>query len=213
MALKFLRPAARTRPEIVTRFAREARAAAKIDSDHVARVYDVGGTNEGTPFIVMEYLEGRDLEQILGNDGRVDVAEAALFIVQACEGLSSAHTRGIVHRDIKPANLFIIETTSGPQVKLLDFGISKAGITGDEVDVSSANTTQIMGSPHYMSPEQIRSTKDVDSRADIWSLGVVMYELLTGAIPFDGDGVGEILAAILDANPVPVSSSDTRWPG
>ncbi|HVJ94654.1 MAG TPA: serine/threonine-protein kinase, partial [Labilithrix sp.] len=199
VALKFLRPEARARPDIVARFAREARAAATIKSDHVARVYDVGETDDSTPFIVMEFLEGDDLEQRLARRGRLDVGEAVEHVIQACEALASAHVLGIVHRDIKPANLFIVDRAGAPEVKVLDFGISKTGIRGDfqDLDVASAQTTQIMGSPHYMSPDQIRSTKDVDARADIWSLGVVLYELLTGETPFTGTEVTGIIAKVL----------------
>jgi serine/threonine-protein kinase len=186
VALKFLRPEARARPDIAMRFAREARSAAKIRSDHVARVFDVGGADGGAPFIVMEFLEGQDLEARLAKGGALPIAEACEYVIQACEGLAAAHTRGIVHRDIKPGNLFVTDDGGIPRVKLVDFGISKAGISIslEDVDLQSVDTTQIMGSPHYMSPEQIRSTKDVDGRADIWSLGVVLFELITGKPPF-----------------------------
>jgi eukaryotic-like serine/threonine-protein kinase len=199
VALKFLRREARARPEIVARFAREARAAAKIKSDHVARVYDVGGSDDGSPFIVMEFLEGMDLEVVLAKSGPIDVTDAVEHVIQACEGLTAAHTLGIVHRDIKPANLFRVDRGGIRHIKLLDFGISKAGISGtfEDIDLVSANTTQIMGSPHYMSPEQIRSTKDVDTRADIWSLGVVLYELITGDMPFTATDVTGIIAQVL----------------
>jgi serine/threonine protein kinase len=201
VALKFLRREARERPDIVTRFAREARAAAKISSDHVARVYDVGGTEDGSPFIVMEFLEGMDLEVVLGKHGPLPISDVAEHVIQACEGLTAAHAIGIVHRDIKPANLFRVERAGILDVKLVDFGISKAAITGtgtfDDIDLASADTTQIMGSPHYMSPEQIRSTKDVDGRADLWSLGVVLFELLTGTTPFTATDVTGIIAQVL----------------
>ncbi len=198
VALKFLRPEARARPDIVRRFAREARAAARIKNDHVARVYDVGGSADDNPFIVMEFLEGSDLETVL-LARTLPIAEAVEHVIQACEGLTAAHALGIVHRDIKPANLFVTEHGGVPHVKVLDFGISKAGIgVGlDSVDLTGDTTTQIMGSPHYMSPEQVRSTKDVDLRADIWSLGVVLFELLTATTPFDGTEVTAVIAQVL----------------
>ena len=199
VALKFLHAEARARPEIASRFAREARASVKIKNDHVARVYDVG-THEGAPFIVMEYLEGRDLEQILQKDGPLDPTTAVEYVIQACEGLTAAHVQSIVHRDIKPGNLFLTERGGIRDVKVLDFGISKAGVrknTLEDVDLMTGDTTQIMGSPHYMSPEQIRSTKDVDTRADIWSLGVVLYELITNHSPFDGGEVTTLIAQVL----------------
>jgi serine/threonine-protein kinase len=213
VALKFLRNEARARPDIVTRFAREARAAAKIRSDHVARVYDVGGGEGDNPFIVMELLEGTDLETRI-TSGPVPLSEAVEYVIQACEGLTAAHAIGIVHRDIKPANLFIIDNAGIPQVKVLDFGISKAGLKNnvDEIDVGSADTKEIMGSPYYMSPEQMRSTKDVDGRADIWSLGVVLYELVTGRPPVVAAEVTAIIAEVLHEPHPPVSSLRSDLP-
>lgn len=199
VALKFLRREAREDKDIVARFAREARAAAKIKSDHVARVYDVGNAPDGSPFIVMEYLQGSDLERLLETQGKVAPLDAVEHIIEACEGLAAAHAHGIIHRDIKPGNLFVSEQSGRRQIKLLDFGISKAGISGtfEDIDVGLAQTTRIMGSPHYMSPEQMRSTKDVDARADVWSLGVVLFELLTRETPFTASDVTGIIAQVL----------------
>ena len=209
VALKFLHREARERPDIVARFAREARAAARIKSDHVARVYDVGWTADGGPFIVMELLEGLDLELLLAKSGPLEITEAVEYVIQACEGLTAAHALGIVHRDIKPANLFRVDRSGTRQIKLLDFGISKAGISNsgfDDARLLAADTTQIMGSPHYMSPEQIRSTKDVDARADIWSLGIVLYELVSGETPFTATEITGIIAQVLHEPHRPVRS-------
>jgi eukaryotic-like serine/threonine-protein kinase len=200
VALKFLRREALSQPEIVARFAREARASVKIKSDHVAKVFDVGAAEDGTPFIVMELLSGSDLCALLEVQKRLDVPEAADYMIQACEGIAEAHARGIIHRDIKPGNLFLARGAGAlKQIKVLDFGISKAalGVGPLDVDLTSLHTTQIMGSPHYMSPEQLRSTRDVDARADIWSLGVVLFELLTGDMPFTATEVTSLIAQIL----------------
>jgi len=197
VALKFLRPDARSTPDIVARFAREARAAATLKSDHVARTFDVG-THDGMPFIVMEYLEGRDLSQMVADEGPLPIEEAVAYVLEACEALAEAHARGIVHRDIKPDNLFVTRgETTRKQLKILDFGISKDGVARGQMDLAASETTEIMGSPHYMSPEQIRSTRDVDARADLWSLGIVLFELLTGTMPFTGTDVAPLIAQIL----------------
>jgi serine/threonine-protein kinase len=186
VALKFLRREVMRMPEVVGRFDAEARAVVKLKSEHVARVSDVGRTDDGIPYMVMELLDGKDLGQIVTEQGPLPVSEAVEYIIQACEGVGEAHARGIVHRDLKPENLFLVKRGDWGVVKVLDFGISKAVLVGpSSVDLNSSNTTSIMGSPYYMSPEQLRSTKSVDHRADIWSLGVVLFELLTGGTIFD----------------------------
>jgi serine/threonine-protein kinase len=201
VALKFLRPEMLATPDVVARFDREARAAVKLKSDHVARVMDVGKTPAGVPYMVMEYLEGKDLGETLAEQGPLPVPQAVEYIIQACEGIGEAHARGIVHRDVKPENLFLVKRDDGwRSVKVLDFGISKAVLVGPSgVDPNSKDTAAIMGSPHYMSPEQLRSTKTVDHRADVWSLGVVLFELLAGTMPFDENlEFTELVANILE---------------
>jgi serine/threonine-protein kinase len=186
VALKFLRREVMQMPEVVGRFDAEARAVVKLKSEHVARVSDVGRTEDGVPYMVMELLDGKDLGAVVAEQGPLPVSEAVEYIIQACEGVGEAHARGIVHRDLKPENLFLVKRGDWGIVKVLDFGISKAVLVGpSSVDLASSNTTSIMGSPYYMSPEQLRSTKSVDHRADIWSLGVVLFELLTGGTIFD----------------------------
>ncbi len=187
VALKFLRREVMKLPDVVARFDREARSAVKLKSEHVARVSDVGMTEDGIPYMVMELLDGKDLAQIITEQGPLPIQEAVEYVIQACEGVGEAHARGIVHRDLKPENLFVVRREHGwPVVKVLDFGISKAVLVGpSSVNLASSDTTSIMGSPYYMSPEQLRSTRSVDHRADVWSLGVVLFELLTGMTIFD----------------------------
>ena len=199
VAIKFLLPEALENPEALARFAREARAAVKIKSEHVARVSDVGTLASGAPYMVMEYLEGSDLSAWLERQGRLPLEQAAEFILQACEAIAEAHALGIVHRDLKPANLFVIRTPAGAlSVKVLDFGISKLARTGKSApDVSMTKTSAMMGSPLYMSPEQLQSPKDVDSRSDVWALGVIFYELVTGECPFVAETLPELVAQIL----------------
>jgi serine/threonine-protein kinase len=202
VALKFLRREVMKLPDVVARFDREARAAVKLKSEHVARVSDVGMTEDGIPYMVMELLAGQDLAQMLTEKGPLPIAEAVEYMIQACEGVGEAHARGIVHRDIKPENLFVVQRNeTWNLLKVLDFGISKAVLVGtSSVDLSSHNTTSIMGSPYYMSPEQLRSTRSVDHRADIWSLGVVLFELLTGTTIFDDTNeFTELVAKILES--------------
>lgn len=202
VAIKFLLPASLSNPEAVARFAREARAAVKIKSEHVARVSDVGKLENGSPYMVMEYLEGSDLSTWLKDRGSLPIEQAVDFLLQASEAIAEAHALGIVHRDLKPANLFVIRTPDGAfSVKVLDFGISKvsgSGATGG----SMTHTSAVMGSPLYMSPEQMQSAKSADPRSDIWALGVILYELLTGEMPFTGESMPELVVKVLTA-PLP----------
>lgn len=185
VALKFIRREALGNAEVVSRFEREARAAVRLKSEHVARIIDVGRLDSGSPYIVMEYLEGQDLSSLIQQQRSLPAAVAADFVIQACDAISEAHGLGIVHRDLKPGNLFLANTSHGQQaIKVLDFGISKSQAGGD---ANMTRTQAVMGSPGYMSPEQMRSTKAVDGRSDVWSLGVILYELVAGRPPFDGD--------------------------
>jgi serine/threonine-protein kinase len=179
------------------RFRREARAAARIRSEHVARVIDVGIWTGGIPYIVMEYLEGNDLAAEIAMRGPLPPEECAEYVMQAIEALAEAHAFGIVHRDLKPGNLFLARRADGTRlIKVLDFGISKQSAAAGEAALT--RTSSLIGSPLYMSPEQMRSARTVDARADIWSLGAIMFELLAGRPPFGGETVIEACTAILN---------------
>jgi serine/threonine-protein kinase len=205
VALKFLLPSALSNPEAISRFEREARAAVKIKSAHVARVIDVGKLESGSPYMVMEYLEGIDLACWLETRGVLPIEDAVEFVLQACEAIAEAHAAGIVHRDLKPANLFCIRRADGRlAIKVLDFGISKLTTPGGSV--SMTRTTAIMGSPLYMSPEQLQSSKRVDVRTDIWALGIILFELITGRPPFESDVMTQLVIMVATARPVSVRS-------
>jgi serine/threonine protein kinase len=205
VALKFLLPAMLGHREAVDRFAREARAAVKITNEHVARVTDVGTLDSGAPYMVMEFLEGGDLADWIRQHGPLPVEQAIDFVLQACIAIADAHTLGIVHRDLKPANLFCVRRSDGQfLIKVLDFGISKMNTLGTSSPGGSVTqTSSIMGSPLYMSPEQMQSPKSVDAKTDIWAMGVVLYELLTGRTPFEGETIAEV--AVKAATQLPPS--------
>jgi serine/threonine-protein kinase len=203
VAIKCIRPEMHGLPDVVSRFAREAKACARLQSEHVAKVLDVGIAPPIGPYMVMEYLEGEDLAAVLHKGGPLWVRKAAEYVMQVCEALALAHAASITHRDVKPENLFLTRRGNLEIIKVLDFGISKAPpggrLFGGEVSV--AETQSLMGTPLYMSPEQIRATHDVDHRTDIWSLGVVLYELLTGRPVFSGETVTQVCARVLEATP------------
>src|SRR5580700_3489838 len=209
VALKLLLGELADSQEASTRFVNEARAAAQIQGEHVARVLDIGQLPNGTPFMVLEYLEGSDLAGILQQRGPLPVTEVADFALQALDALAQAHSAGIVHRDLKPANLFLTRRHDGTSlVKVLDFGISKNTLQ----PTGMTSTRAVMGSPEYMSPEQLRTPRGVDTRTDIWSLGVILYELLTGRMPFTGEAIGELFMQIMEGTPPPLRSHQPDVP-
>jgi serine/threonine protein kinase len=210
VALKFLLPELVSNPEVVQRFMREARAAVKIHSEHVARVLDVGVTESGTPFMVMEYLDGEDLSQMLAARGPLPPEETVGYVLEACEAIAEAHSLGIVHRDLKPANLFLARRPSGrPLVKVLDFGISKVPPSGKD---AATSTNALMGSPVYMSPEQMTAPNTVDVRTDVWCLGVVLYELLSQKLPFEGETMPELVFTVVQKPHAPLQSVRAELP-
>jgi eukaryotic-like serine/threonine-protein kinase len=195
-------------PEAAQRFINEGRAAANIQNEHVVRVDDVD-EEMGYAYMVLELLDGEDLAQVLDREPNRRIAPhiAVHYVLQALRGVAQAHAIGIVHRDLKPSNLFLAKRKDGSVVvKVLDFGISKAqGSSALAASPSALTSTKAMlGSPLYMSPEQLRSSKSVDYRADIWAMGVILYELMTGHLPFMGENLGELFAAILETDPVPL---------
>ena len=198
VALKFLLKQAAANDDLVGRFLREARASVRLKGAHVAKTLDVGRLEDGAPYIVMEFLDGHDLHAEIRNaasaGGALAIVDAVSYVVQAAEGLAEAHSLGIVHRDLKPGNLFLTRGVDGrPLVKVLDFGISKTmdpSVGGD--GLSLTNTSMLLGSPLYMSPEQMRSSKHVDERSDLWALGAIAFELLTGRVPFEAETILEL---------------------
>ena len=208
VAIKILKPELANQPEIVQRFVREARAAAKLKSEHVCRVTDVGETAEGDVYIEMELLEGQDLSSLI-SIGTLDVAVAADYVVQACVAIAEAHHLGIIHRDLKPANLFVTQRLDGSAlIKVLDFGIATAP---SAEDFKITKTTTVMGSPGYMSPEHLRSARDVDVRSDIWALGVILYEAVTGKLPFVATSITELAVKVVMDEPDKLDHVDPRY--
>lgn len=207
VALKFLHDPTAAGPNVVARFLREARASAQLRSDHVCRVLDYGSEND-IPYIVMELLVGTDLGRLIRERPLAEGA-AAEMVRQACEGLAEAHAAHIVHRDLKPSNLFLTHRKDGsPLVKVFDFGIAKAP---EGIDVQLTQTQSVVGSPGFMSPEQLRSSKTVDSRSDIWALGVILYELISGRLPFEGETITELAVKVTIDQPAPLDGYDPNF--
>ncbi|HVU03466.1 MAG TPA: protein kinase [Polyangiaceae bacterium] len=201
VAIKFLRPEIAKEGSSAERFRREARAAVKIRSEHVCRVMDVGTLESGVPYLVMEHLEGNDLSDEAERRGRLPVEEAVDYVLQACEALAEAHASGIVHRDLKPGNLFLASRPDGSRgIKVLDFGVSKSILeSGDQLRLTK--TASLVGSPLYMSPEQLDAAKDVDPRADIWALGTILFELVAGRTPFYAETIPQLVNAVMNGTP------------
>ena len=200
-AIKLLLPAMLENPQTVTRFLREAQATSRLKSEHIVRVLDVGTMPDGVPFMVMEHLEGSDLNQILRHHGPQLPGVVCDLVLQACEGLAEAHALGFVHRDIKPSNFYVTRRPDGSMLlKILDFGISKVPVGGEDLTGAHA----MLGTPTYAAPEQLRSGREVDRRSDIWSLGVVSYQLLEGRAPFAGETFAELLVKVTTEQPEPM---------
>jgi eukaryotic-like serine/threonine-protein kinase len=198
VAIKLLLADPSQHADAATRFLREARAAAGLHSDHVVRIYDLGTLESGVPFMVMELLRGSDLATVLESRGPLPVNLALEYVLQACDAIAEAHALGIIHRDLKPSNLFLTRRSDGaPLIKVLDFGISKALGPEAQLQGDLTETRTVLGSPFYMSPEQIRDSKSVDSRSDVWALGVILHELLAGDPAFVADTFPGICAAIV----------------
>jgi eukaryotic-like serine/threonine-protein kinase len=211
VAIKFVLPEVLHNPEVRGRFLREAQAAVRLKSAHVARVLDIGTLETGSPFIVMELLEGEDLASIVRRAGPLPVATAAAWVLEACEALAEAHALGIIHRDLKPGNLFLAYGAGGMQsIKVFDFGISKV-TAGAGLELSLTRTVSVLGSPGYASPEQLRATKNVDHRTDVWALGVTLYQLVSGDMPWTADTLPELSIKIA-IDPAPPLSPQLRVP-
>jgi serine/threonine-protein kinase len=203
VAIKTLHPQFATNPELVERFHREANSAASIGNEHIIEVTDFGFfDDDGAPYLVMEYLEGRELGDLLDNEGALPLARLTHIMLQVCDALSAAHSRGIVHRDIKPENIFLVRRGGDADfVKVLDFGISKVSGPDDELRGSLTRTGVALGTPYYMPPEQAQGVRDIDQRADVYALGIILYRALAGRLPFDAETYAALMVKILTERP------------
>jgi eukaryotic-like serine/threonine-protein kinase len=206
VAVKFIDAEYAESPEARSRFENEARAAAKLRSKHVVEVYDHGVSEDGRPFIVMEYLQGEPLDKRLDRVGRLPAKETAHITLQVCRALMKAHAANIVHRDLKPENVFLVwDDEEGTDIaKVVDFGIAKF-TDASQGSSSSTRTGSVLGTPYYMSPEQARGLRSIDYRSDLWSVAVIVYRCIVGTLPFEGEAVGDLLVKLCTA-PIPVPS-------
>jgi serine/threonine-protein kinase len=206
-ALKVLLPEWRANDQVVERFVREARVLMRLTTPHVGKLLAVGnlGADHGAlPYIALEYLEGTDLERVVRSSGRVTVRDAFAWCADACDGVAEAHALGVIHRDLKPSNIFLARTREeDPTVKVLDFGIA-AGEPGAGGSPKITKTDAVMGTPAYMAPEQMMSSADVDARSDVWSMGALLFELVTGRLPFAGDTDLQLFANVMTKPPLPL---------
>jgi eukaryotic-like serine/threonine-protein kinase len=211
-AIKFLRADLAERRDILTRFQREAEAAGALENENVAAAIDFGISEQGAPYIVMEYLVGESLADLLAREGRLPVARAAELVVQACRGVGAAHAAGIVHRDLKPHNLFVCRRQDGTDfIKVLDFGVAKLQ-AADEASAATRTGT-VIGTAAYMAPEQARGEKVVDNRTDVYALGAILYELLSLRRPHPGGSQNAILHHIATQPPIPLEAIEPELPG
>jgi serine/threonine protein kinase len=207
-AIKFIEAEYANSAEARSRFDKEAKAAATIQSKHAIQIYDHGVTDDGKPYIVMELLTGEPLDKRIERLGQLTLQDTAKILQQVSRGLARAHERGIIHRDLKPENIFIVRNTDDDEevAKVLDFGIAKIQNSPHSPGItSSTKTGAVLGTPFYMSPEQARGLRNVDHRTDVWSLGVIAFKCITGRLPFDGESVGDLLVKICTA-PIPIPS-------
>src|SRR5215510_6275537 len=205
VAIKVLHPGTAANTDAVQRFEREAQAAGRIGSDHIVEVIDLGNLPEGDRFMVMEFLDGENLSQRIQARGRLSPQEATSVMLQLLEGLGAAHGAGIIHRDLKPDNVYLVRSKRGQAdfVKILDFGISKFNKLNKDSGMSMTRTGAVMGTPYYMSPEQAKGSKEMDHRSDLYSSAVILYESITGKVPFDAETFNELIFKIALDTPVP----------
>ncbi len=212
VAVKFLLGEHVDDPQVRARFAQEASSSSRVKSSHVVKVYDFGVTGDGVPYLVMELLEGRDLRAVLDEQKRLPPAETIAIVAQLCRALERAHEAGVIHRDIKPENVFLCTEGGERFVKLLDFGLAKAKKPLTASDARSTYSNEALGTPFYMSPEQFRSAKLSDARTDLWAVGVLTYEAITGTLPFIGDSIGGLAIVVSENQPYPPSHYDASLP-